>query len=58
MQSSLLTFTGKSDSLYINRNSTTDHSHRDEVQFKEEAEKHIAKHATKNREEWKREILG
>ncbi|KAF2789615.1 hypothetical protein K505DRAFT_341133 [Melanomma pulvis-pyrius CBS 109.77] len=30
----------------------------DEVQFKEEAEKHIAKYATKNRAQWKRDIVG
>jgi len=32
--------------------------HWDEVQFKEEVAKHIAKHARKTRAEWKKEILG
>ncbi|KAF2114818.1 hypothetical protein BDV96DRAFT_575954 [Lophiotrema nucula] len=32
--------------------------HWDEVQFKEEASKHIAKHATKNRAQWKKDIVG
>ncbi|KAF2463700.1 uncharacterized protein BDR25DRAFT_245013 [Lindgomyces ingoldianus] len=32
--------------------------HWDEVQFKEEAGKHITKHATKTRAQWKREIVG
>lgn len=32
--------------------------HWDQVNFKEEAQEHIAKHASKNRSAWRREILG
>jgi hypothetical protein len=30
----------------------------DEVQFQEEVRGHITRHATKGREEWKKDILG
>tara|TARA_R110002003_G_scaffold48_14_gene4034 strand:+ start:23384 stop:23713 length:330 start_codon:yes stop_codon:yes gene_type:complete len=32
--------------------------HWDEVQFKEEAQKHLRKHASKSRAEWRRKIVG
>jgi ubiquitin-protein ligase len=32
--------------------------HWDEVQFKEEAQRHIEKHASKSRESWRNEIVG